>query len=73
MSALVEGIQSASKVTTVAVSFALPTLAGYGLDRWWGTLPAATITGALIGFVLGLLQSLNLAREAAGKKRRGRR
>jgi F0F1-type ATP synthase assembly protein I len=62
-SALVEGIQTASKLTTVGLVFAMPALVGFGLDRLWGTLPAATIVGALLGIVLGMLRVLAIARE----------
>ncbi|MFI5459615.1 MAG: AtpZ/AtpI family protein [Isosphaerales bacterium] len=41
----------------------MPALIGFGLDHWWGTTPAATIAGAILGFVLGMLQTLRIARE----------
>jgi ATP synthase protein I len=70
-SVLAEGIQSASRITTVALGFSMPALLGFGLDRWWGTTPAATITGAILGFVLGMFQTLRLAREVPGGSNRG--
>jgi len=73
MSVLAEGIQSASRVTTVALAFSMPALIGFGLDRWWGTTPVATITGAILGFPLGMLQTLRLARDVPGKTSHGKK
>jgi F0F1-type ATP synthase assembly protein I len=72
-SALAVAMQSASRITTVAMGFSMPALIGFGLDRWWGTLPVATITGAILGFPLGMLQVLHLARDFPGKSRRDQR
>jgi len=62
-SALAVGVEWASKVTTIAVGFSLPPVIGFALDRWWGSAPIATIAGTILGFVLGLMQVLALARE----------
>jgi F0F1-type ATP synthase assembly protein I len=62
-------MQSASRITTVALGFSMPALIGFGLDRWWGTMPVATITGAILGFPLGMYQTLRLARDVPGKKK----
>ncbi len=43
------GIAWASRITTLALEFAVPVLIGVGLDRWWGTSPGATIAGAVLG------------------------
>jgi F0F1-type ATP synthase assembly protein I len=63
-------MQSASRITTIALGFSMPALIGFGLDRWLGTMPVATITGAILGFPLGMFQTLRLAREAPGKSSR---
>jgi F0F1-type ATP synthase assembly protein I len=62
-SALAVGVEWASKVTTIAMGFSLPPVIGYALDRWWRLAPIATLAGTILGFVLGLLQVLALARE----------
>jgi len=53
------------------MGFAMPALIGFGLDRWWGTTPRATIAGAILGFVSGMIQTLRLAREVPGESSRG--
>jgi hypothetical protein len=66
-SRLAVGIAWASTVTTVALEFSLPPLLGFGLDRWWHTMPAATIAGALLGFAIGMRQILELGRRPPKK------
>jgi F0F1-type ATP synthase assembly protein I len=66
-------MQSASRITTVALGFSMPALIGFGLDRWWGTTPVATITGAILGFPLGMYQTLRLADQAPGKSGRNKK
>jgi F0F1-type ATP synthase assembly protein I len=53
----------ASQVTTIALEFSLPLVIGIVLDRWWRTMPAATLTGAVLGFVMGTLQTLRMAKQ----------
>ena len=62
------GMQWASRVTTVGLEFALPPLLGVWLDRWWGTTPWATVVGAVLGFAVGMMHILRIAREAPGSK-----
>jgi F0F1-type ATP synthase assembly protein I len=38
---------------TFAAGIVVFMAAGYGLDRWLGTLPFGTITGTVLGAVLG--------------------
>jgi ATP synthase protein I len=57
------GVQWASRITTVGLEFALPPLAGAYLDRHWSLKPLATILGVLIGFGIGMLSILRIARE----------
>lgn len=40
----------------IALGLGLFIGAGYGLDRWWGTLPWFTITGAIFGMVSVFVQ-----------------
>jgi ATP synthase protein I len=53
----------ASRISTIGLEFALPPLAGVGLDRWWGTGPWATVVGAVLGFAVGMMHILRVARE----------
>ncbi len=45
------------------MEFSLPTLGGYALDRWWQTTPLATLLGAGLGFFLGMIHLLQMARQ----------
>ena len=65
-SSLSVGMQWASRVTTVGLEFVVPPLLGVLLDRWWGTSPLAMLTGALVGFGVGMMQILRIAREGTG-------
>jgi F0F1-type ATP synthase assembly protein I len=65
-SAALIGIEWASKVSTIALSFSLPAIIGFGIDRWWGSGPVGTLIGVVLGFVAGLLQILQLSREISG-------
>jgi ATP synthase protein I len=60
------GMQWASRVTSIGLEFALPPLLGVGLDRWWRTSPLVTIIGAVLGFAIGMMHILRIAREGSG-------
>ena len=62
------GLTWASRVTSIGMSFVLPTLAGYGVDRWLGSSPIGTLVGALLGFLVGMLQILGLAKQVAARQ-----
>jgi F0F1-type ATP synthase assembly protein I len=47
----------------VGLEFALPPLVGVYLDRFWSLRPLATILGVLLGFAVGMLNILRIARE----------
>jgi hypothetical protein len=68
-SSLAKGFGLASRLTTIGLEFALPAVGGYGLDAWLGTMPAATITGAVLGFLMGMLHAVRMAREFSGADR----
>lgn len=59
------GMQWASRVSTIGMEFALPPLLGVALDRWWRTSPLITIIGALVGFAVGMMHILRIARESS--------
>lgn len=67
-SALAVGVEWASKVSTIAMGFSVPPLIGFGVDRWCGSTPVATLVGVLLGFVSGLFQTLRLAKDLPGVK-----
>jgi ATP synthase protein I len=56
----------ASRVTTLGLEFSLPALGGHYLDRWWHSSPWATMTGVILGFAVGMLHLLRIAKEAPG-------
>jgi ATP synthase protein I len=56
------GIAWASRITTLALELTIPVLVGFGLDRWRGMSPLATISGAVLGFVLFMLHTFRLAK-----------
>ena len=62
-SSLSVAVQWASRVTTVGLEFALPPLAGAYLDRHWPLSPLATILGVFLGFAVGMMHILRIARE----------
>ncbi len=60
------GLEWSSKITTIGLEFSVPALLGFGVDRWLQTSPAATVTGAVLGFVVGMMHTLRLARQTPG-------
>jgi F0F1-type ATP synthase assembly protein I len=60
------GLDLASRVTTIGLEFALPAAAGYGLDSWLGTKPAATVCGVVLGFIVGMFHAVRMSREMSG-------
>ncbi|WP_406693738.1 AtpZ/AtpI family protein [Singulisphaera sp. Ch08] len=59
------GMQWASRISTIGLEFALPPLMGAGLDRWLRTSPLATLIGAVLGFAVGMMHLLRIAREGS--------
>jgi hypothetical protein len=60
---LAVGVDWAARVTTIALEFALPPLLGYWADGRFGTAPWLSVTGAILGFAVGLMHVLRLAKE----------
>lgn len=60
-------MQWASRVSSVGFEFAVPPLLGALIDRWLGSSPVAILIGAVLGFSLGMMQILRIAREGTGK------
>ena len=73
------GTAEAYRYASLGMTFAAGILVfmaiGYGLDRWLGTLPFGTITGTVLGAVLGFLsvyrRVIGEGQEAGGRARRG--
>ena len=59
------GLMWASRVTTLGLEFSLPVVGGYYLDRWRHTSPAATLAGLVLGFAVGMVHLLQIAREGS--------
>jgi len=60
------GIAWASRVTTLGLEFALPALAGYYLDQRWRTAPVLILVGTTLGFAVGMMHLLRIARGTSG-------
>jgi ATP synthase protein I len=67
------GLQWSSKITSIGLEFSIPALLGFGVDRWLRTAPWATVAGAVLGFVLGMMHTLRIAREIPGRPEDGRK
>jgi ATP synthase protein I len=59
------GAYWATRITSVGLEFALPPMGGGYLDRRWGTGSLLTILGAILGFLMGMIHLLTIAREAS--------
>jgi ATP synthase protein I len=69
-----EAYRYASLGMTFAAGILVFMAIGYGLDRWLGTLPFGTITGTVLGAVLGFLSVYRrVIGEGQGASGRGRR
>ena len=58
-----------SHMTTIGLEMALPALGGYWLDRRLGTLPVFLMIGLLLGFVVGMLHLLQLAKSINSRRK----
>jgi hypothetical protein len=52
----------ASRITGFGLEVALPAMGGYYLDSRWGTRPGLTLAGATLGFVVGFIHLIQMAR-----------
>ena len=64
--------QWTSRLTSIALEMALPAVGGYWLDHWlWpGRFPWLLIGGVFLGFAVGLMHLIRLARSAGPPGRR---
>jgi F0F1-type ATP synthase assembly protein I len=63
------GIEWASRISTICLYFSLPAFLGHYLDRKAGTSPAGVLLGMIVGFAVGIMQLLKIARDEAGPRR----
>ncbi len=67
---LSQGMYWASRITTIALEFALPALLGLAVDRFvWRFSPAGVLLGAVLGFAVGMMHLLKIAQESQGPGR----
>ena len=59
------GVTWASRVTTLGLEFALPAWGGYWLDGKLRTAPWCVLLGAVLGFTVGLLHLLRIAKDGS--------
>jgi F0F1-type ATP synthase assembly protein I len=62
---IAEAMRWVSRITSIGMSVALPTLCGYGVDVWQGTTPWGVVVGGLLGALVGLQQVVLLAKALA--------
>ncbi len=60
-SRLAVGVQAASSITSIGLEFSLPAGIGFVIDRYWHTTPVATLIGAVLGFLAGMMHILAVA------------
>ena len=65
-----EGMAWASRITGVALGFALPILLGALIDNWLHSGPVGVLLGLVLGFTAGMAQLLRIAKD--GKSGPGR-
>ena len=68
-----EAYRYASLGMTFAAGIVVFMAAGYGLDRWLGTLPFGTITGTVLGGVPGFLSVYRRVIGEGGRRSAGRK
>ncbi len=66
-SRLAVGVQAASSITSIGLEFSLPVGIGFVIDRHWHTTPLATLIGAVLGFLAGMMHILAIARALSAR------
>ncbi len=62
-----EQMEIASLGTEFALTEIIGAAVGYWLDTKWGTLPWGTVGGAMLGFALGFVRIVQVAKAATKK------
>jgi hypothetical protein len=65
-SPLAAGIDWASRIGALGLEFSLPALLGHFLDGKWGTRPWGLLGGMILGFTVGMIHLLRIARDSSG-------
>ena len=65
MSPLALGMAWASRIMALGFEFALPALLGDYLDRRWSTRPVGLLVGMTLGFAVGMVHLLKIARDGS--------
>jgi Putative F0F1-ATPase subunit Ca2+/Mg2+ transporter len=56
------GMGWASRIMGLSFEFSIPPLAGYFVDRWLGSNPIGILVGMVVGFLVGMLHILQIAK-----------
>ena len=59
------GMDWATRISALGFEFALPPLLGSFVDRRLGTAPAGILVGMVLGFAVGMMHILRIARDAS--------
>ncbi len=66
-SRLATGIHTASSITSIGLEFSLPVGIGLWIDGHWHTTPIATLMGAVLGFLAGMMHVVAVARSMSAR------
>ena len=59
------GIDWAGRIAALGFEFALPPISGSFVDRWLGSNPWGILGGMVVGFVVGMMHLLRIARDSS--------
>ena len=62
-----------SIASTISLEMALPAAFGYWLDGQWNTKPWLVITGAILGFITGMMHLLEIAKKEGQKQQQDKK
>ncbi len=61
------GMDWATRATSIGLEFVIPALLGAYLDEKIGSSPLCVLLGAFLGFGIGMIHILQIAREGTGE------
>jgi ATP synthase protein I len=67
-SPLSKGLELASTLSTLGFEFGLPPLLGHYLDQRLGSAPVGVLVGMILGFTIGIMHVLRVARDSTRSK-----
>jgi hypothetical protein len=59
------GIEWSARVSTLGFEFGIPALLGHFLDQKLGTNPVGLLVGMVLGFVVGMMHILRIAKDGS--------